>query len=71
MISNEEIKMRIGFSAEIKTVCITTKPGDKRQKAQDVTAKLVRFDILPMVDQKKNYFVLSYYVGIENPEREK
>jgi hypothetical protein len=35
------------------------RPGDKRQlKAQDVTAKLVRFDILCM-DQKIIYFVLS------------
>ena len=30
------------------------RPGDKRQlKAQDVTAKLVRFDILHMVPKKK------------------
>jgi hypothetical protein len=34
------------------------RPGDKKQlKAQDVTAKLVRFDILRKVDTK-TYFIL-------------
>jgi hypothetical protein len=43
------------------------RPGEKKQlKSQDVTAKLVGFDILRMA-QKIFYFVL----GIENPERGK
>jgi hypothetical protein len=36
------------------------RPGDKRQlKAQDVTAKLVRFDILRVWYQKIFYFVIN------------
>ena len=41
--------------------------GDKKQlKSQDVTARLVRIDILRLVPKN-----ILFCIGIENPEREK